>query len=303
MTKTMRDSFASTVTDLLDERADIAIVLADIGVGQLASTGATSRHPDRVVNVGIREQLMIGIAAGFALEGFRPIAHSYTPFLIERPFEQIKLDFVHQGLHGVLVSIGASYDATSEGRTHQAPADVALMSTLPEWSIHVPGHAEETAFLLRDAAAKQGQSAYIRLSDQMNSTAHLTHTGEFATIRSGGARGPLVIAVGPMLDRALVATEGLDATVLYASTVRPFDAAAVAGAVGSGDVVLVEPYLAGTSAAEVSAALINVPHRLLALGVPRTEHRHYGTITQHDVAHGLDTPGLRRRIRHFLAAA
>jgi transketolase len=303
MTTTMRDVFADTVTALLDERTDIAVILADIGVSRFADTGAVSRHPGRVVNVGIREQLMIGVAAGFALEGFRPIAHSYTPFLIQRPFEQIKLDFAHQGVHGILVSIGASYDATSEGRTHQAPGDVALMSTLPEWSIHVPGHAAETERLLRDAASWNNRSAYIRLSDQHNSEPHLAADGGLAMIRTGGSESPLVITVGPMLDRTLAATEGLDVTVLYASTVRPFDSDGVVGAIGGGDVVLVEPYLEGTSASEVSRALVNVPHRLLAIGVPASEHRHYGEIDQHDAAYGLDIPGLRHRIDNFLATA
>ena len=69
----------------------------------------------------------------------------------------------------------------------------------------------------------------------------------------------------------------------------------------SPDVVLVEPYLAGTSSAEVANALLDVPHRLLALGVERKEHRHYGSSSEHDQAYGLDAAGIRRRIADFLA--
>ncbi len=131
----MRTRFIEVTADLLDTDESIAVVLADIGVSRLAQTGAADRHPSRVINVGLREQLLIGVAAGLALEGMQPIVHSYTPFLIERPFEQIKLDLGHQDVGAVLVSIGASFDAAGEGRTHQSPGDVALMSTLPDWSI------------------------------------------------------------------------------------------------------------------------------------------------------------------------
>ena len=97
----------------------VAVVLADIGAG---ADPATTRAR---FNVGIREQLMIGVAAGLALEGYRPIVHSYAPFLVERPYEQIKLDLGHQDLGAVLVSSARRTTRRREGRTHQAPEDVA----------------------------------------------------------------------------------------------------------------------------------------------------------------------------------
>ncbi len=98
-----------------------------------------------------------------------------------------------------------------------------------------------------------------------------------------------------------MAIEGLDVTVLYTSTVRPFDRAALAATLGRPDIVLVEPYAAGTSAGEVAEALLDVPHRLLSLGVPRVELRRYGTPPDHTRAYGLDAAGLRRSIAGFLA--
>ena len=90
-------------------------------------------------------------------------------------------------------------------------------------------------------------------------------------------------------------------TVAYATTVRPFDADGLRSLeAGSGAVVLVEPYLAGTSSYEVASALASRPHRLLSLGVPRTELRRYGTPADHAAAHGLDAAGIRRSVTGFL---
>ena len=89
-------------------------------------------------------------------------------------------------------------------------------------------------------------------------------------------------------------------TVLNANTVRPFDHRTLAAVAGSGEVVLVEPYLAGTSAHEVAVALQSVPHRLLALGVGRAELRRYGSAEQHIAAHGLDAAGIRAAVDRFL---
>ncbi|MGP3982546.1 transketolase family protein [Streptomyces sp. KR80] len=326
---TMRERFAATTSRLLDEDPSLAVVLAEIGTDGFDQ--ARRRHPDRVINVGIREQLMIGAGGGLALTGMRPIMHTFASFLVERPFEQVKLDFGHQGVGGVLVSAGASYDWPAGGYTHMAPGDVALLDTLDSWTVHVPGHPDEAEQLLRHAAAAKDDKVYVRLSAQHNASARpVTGSSGFLPVREG--RSGVVVAVGPMLDNVLTAVEGLDVTVLYAATVRPFDAAALraavagaataAGAAGTGtasrsgaesrtgtanrsgaaaaDVVLVEPYLAGTSVAAAGDALADTPHRVLGLGTWRRELRRYGAIDEHLAAHGLDPRGLRERITAFL---
>ncbi|MEU8995682.1 transketolase family protein [Streptomyces caniferus] len=296
---TMRERFASVTSRLLEEDPRLAVVLADIGTAGFAE--AAQRHPDRVVNVGIREQLLIGVGGGLALTGLRPILHTFASFLVERPFEQVKLDFGHQGVGGVLVSAGASYDWPSGGLTHMAPGDIALLDTLDGWTVHVPGHPDEAETLLRHAAAAGDDKVYVRLSVQANAAPRAVDGAGFLTLREG--RAGVVIAVGPMLDNVLAATEGLDVTVLYATTVRPFDAAALraaAGAAEAADVVIVEPYLAGTSTRSAGEALEDRPHRLLGLGVGRQELRRYGQIDEHLAAHGLDPQGLRERIAGFV---
>jgi transketolase len=113
-------------------------------------------------------------------------------------------------------------------------------------------------------------------------------------------RAGTVVAVGPVADDVLAATAGLDVTVLYAATVRPFDHAGLRAALGGTAVVIVEPYLAGTSAGAVTQALADVPHRVLGLGVGRDELRKYGTMAEHIAAQRLDPAGLRPRIAGFL---
>lgn len=297
----MRARFVETTTELLDTDPRLAVVLADITESAFAP--AAARHPDRVINVGIREQLLISAAGGLALTGMRPIVHTIASFLIERPFEQIKLDLNHQDVGAVLVSVGASYDVAAGGRTHQSPGDVALLDTLPGWTIHVPGHADEAEALLRHAAADGDSRVYLRLSTQSNAAPRPVTPGGFATIRTG--RDAVVLAVGPMLDSVLAATEGLDVTVLYASTIRPFDTAGLRSAVNAAtaNVILAEPYLTGTSSGHVARALSDAPHRTLALGVRNSEVRRYGTPDDHARHHGLDPASLRTQIAEFLPVA
>ncbi len=294
----MRTSFVHTASHLLDSDPRTAVVLADISADQF--TAAAERHPARVLNVGIREPLMVSVAGGLALTGMRPIAHSYAPFLVERSFEQIKLDLSHQDASAVLVSVGASYDTSGGGRTHHSPGDVALLDTLPGWAVHVPGHPGEVAALVA-AAVDADRPAYVRLSTQANATARPGATsGTLDVVRTG--RQAVVVAVGPVLDQVLAATDGLDVSVAYATTVRPLDTAGLRGLAGAArdTVVLVEPYLAGTSARLVDEALADRAHRTLSLGVGRTEVRRYGTPQDHDRLHGLDPAGIRASLTAFL---
>jgi transketolase len=283
---TMRKRFYELATRALDDDPRTAIVLAEIGASELP------RH-ERVFNVGIREQLMIGVAAGLAFEGLRPVVHSYTPFVVERPYEQIKLDLGHQDVGAILVSTGASYDGATSGRTHQSPADVALLSALPGWTIHVPGHPDELERVFSEAL-RTDDRVYVRMSEESNEAP--VHADGMAVLRRGSDAAPVVVAVGPTLDETLAATRDLDMTVAYLATVRPFDADGLRALVRGTDVVLVEPYLAGTSAAEVSAALVDRPHRLLSLGVANVELRRYGSGREHRAAHGLDAAGIRRSL-------
>lgn len=297
---TMRQAFVDTVTEALDTDPRVALVLAEISGDRFVD--AAARHPERVLNLGIREQALVSVAGGLALTGLRAVVHTIAPFLVERPFEQLKLDLNHQDVGALVVSTGASYDYPSSGRTHMAPGDVALIDTLPGWTVHIPGHPAEAEALLRSALPGD-DLAYLRLSERVNAEPLVTGPG-WRTIRSG-SRG-VVLAVGPMLDPVLAATAALDMTVLYTATIRPFDAVGLRAAVRSAtaEVVLVEPYLRGTSTHAVNDALADTPHRVLALGVRReVELRAYGTADEHEAAHGLGPTGIGAAVRNFLDAA
>ncbi len=182
---------------------------------------------------------------------------------------------------------------------------MALLDTLPGFAVQVPGHPDEVRGLLRGAVGVlDSWSTYLRLSSESNRSALPVWPG-LQVVRSG--REAVVVAVGPMLSPVLDAVGDLDVTVAYATTVRPFDgeglrvlASASAGP-AAGTVVLVEPYLAGTSAHAVSEALAGRPHRLLSLGVPRAELRRYGTAADHAALYGLDAAGIRRSVTGFVS--
>jgi transketolase len=284
------------VNDLIETDPNTALVLAAISTNYFGD--ALKRFPDRVINVGIMEQTAVSLAAGFALEGFHPIVHSIAPFVVERPFEQIKLDFCYQGLGGTLISIGASYDYGTDGMTHHGCADVPILKTLPRMQICVPGTSDEFETLLRQTY-DNGAPTYIRTSVQQNDSSRTVSFGRLHLEREG--RDGIVVAVGPMLDRTLAAAEGMDLTVLYATTVAPFDEETLRNAAKvSTNVILVEPYYEGGLVRDIARALQAVPARIEAIGVPHRVLERYGSPERLDREVGLTVDGIRTRITSFL---
>jgi transketolase len=290
----MREQAMATAVDLFEHDERVALVMADISLDYLRP--AIEHDPRRAVNAGIMEQTAVGIAAGFALEGFHPIVHTLAPFLAERPLEQIKVDFGYQGLGGTFISAGAPYDYGESGGTHHAAGDIQALGSIPGLEVLVPGSAPETAALLR-ASYANGRPTYLRTSVAENRQPVELAAGGLTVVRRGA--DVTVVAAGPFLSRALDALDGVDATVLYATTLVPLDAGTLARQASS-KVVLVEPAYEGTSAAQISAALSDRPTQLLSIGVPRQFIERYGTSTEHDAALGLDVRGIRDRILSFL---
>ena len=234
--ESMRDRFYRLVPELLAETPDTALVLAVIGSGYL-DPRQRARLASRIIDVGIREQLLVSVAGGLALAGVRPVVHTFAPFLVERPYEQVKLDLGHQGVGALLVGGGGSYDWPEGGETHFGRRDVALLDTLDGWTVQVPGHADEAETFLRQGIQRR-DAVYLRLGEASNAEPFDVREPRLHVVRRGSARArAAVVAVGPMLDRTLAATEGLDVTVAYAATVRPFDAAGLRALPGAADTV------------------------------------------------------------------
>lgn len=164
------------------------------------------------------------------------------------------------------------------------PGELARFAARPDWTVYVPGHAEEVRQTVL-AATTRGERAYVHVSTESNAEPRRGATDGFVLVRDGGAG--VVLAVGATLDPVLRATAGLDLAVLYTAVVRPFDEVGLRTAVLAAehaDVVLVEPCPRGTSAHHIAGTLVHVPHRLLALGGPD----------------GLDEAELARAVREFM---
>jgi transketolase len=297
MAESMRDRMGKVVCDLLETDPHTALVLADISTDYFRDV--KKKYPNRVVNVGIMEQTAVSVAAGFAMEGFHPIVHSITPFVVERPFEQIKDDLCYQGLGGTLISIGASYDYGTDGMTHYGAADVPILKTLPRMQCCVPGTADEFESLLRQTYAN-GAPTYLRTSIRQNISGRPVSFGKLHIEREG-SQG-IVVAVGPMLDRTLEAIDNFDVAVLYATTVVPFDEATLRDIAtrSPANVIVVEPYYEGGLMYEIARTLQAAPARIEAIGVPHRIIRKYGPPEQLDQAVGLTVEGIRGRVSQFL---
>lgn len=286
----MRKQFVTTTERLLDEDPRIVVLLGDIGV--FAFRNAFKKYPQRVINIGILEQATVSVAAGLAKEGFIPLFHSIAPFVVERAFEQIKVDFGYQSLGGNFVSVGGSYDYAALGCSHHCPGDVSLMQAVPGMEIIVPGHPAELDALMSQTYAS-GHPTYYRLSERSNRDTRAVTFGKAEVVCNGS--GPTVVTVGPFLDRVIEALDGTDATILYYTTVSPFDAVTLRQHAGDGRILCVEPFYEGTLAASVMQALHGRRIALSSMGVPRQFLTSYGNADYHDRSCGLLAPDIRAR--------
>lgn len=148
----MRKQFPQTVLELMDKDERIVVLLGDIGVHAFRDVFA--KYPKRCYNIGICEQTMVGMAAGMAMAGMIPIVHTIEPFLVDRAFEQIKLDFGYQELPGNIVGVDISTTAPNLGYTHQCPYAISHMKDVQGMKTFEPSTAEEFNTWFKDGYDK-----------------------------------------------------------------------------------------------------------------------------------------------------
>lgn len=293
----MRKQFVKTIEDLMGHDERLVLLLGDIGV--YGFHNAFDLYPERTYNIGICEQAMTSLAAGLAKEALIPVIHSIAPFAVERCYEQIKVDLCYQNLSANIVSVGASYDYAALGCTHHCPGDVAILRNLPNMEIVVPGTAAEFDQLFRSAYA-DGRPTYFRLSERSNPQSVTVEFGRASVVRHGNLA--TVVAVGPALAATIEATQSLDVTVLYYTTLAPFDHQTLRGNVGSGKIILVEPFYEGTLFPDVLDALQGMSVQVSSLGIPKQFLTNYGHSTEHDRWCGLAADQITARLEDFINA-
>ena len=158
----LRKKFAKVALDLAKKDPRVVIIVADISHGVFAEF--RKKFPNRYFNIGICEPAIVSMAAGLSKVGFIPFVHTIAPFLIERSYEQIKLDFAYQKLNVNLVSTGSSFDYSQLGCSHHCYSDVSLIKKFRGSQIFLPSsELELEGFIKRNYSKKKIN--YFRLTD------------------------------------------------------------------------------------------------------------------------------------------
>ena len=156
----MRKRFGEVISKLADKNENIIIIVADIGYGVFDDF--REKYPDRFINMGICEQSIISVASGMALEGLQPWVYTITPFLIERPFEQVKLDINQQNVNVNLVGYA---DYPTLGPTHSEINAKEMMKLFNNIESFFPSDGDETEKMILHAYERKGPSFISLKSD------------------------------------------------------------------------------------------------------------------------------------------
>jgi transketolase len=271
-----RDAFVAVLERLASENPRIAAVCND-SVGSSKLGGFKARFPDRLVNVGIAEQAMVGVGAGLANGGMLPFVCAASCFLTGRALEQVKADIAYSNANVKLIGISSGMAYGELGPTHHSIEDFAWMRVLPNLPVIAPCDSIETAAAVEWAASYDGP-VFLRLSrvgvPDLLPVGHVFQPGKANLLRDGDA--VTLIANGTLTHRMmkaadLLGAEGIQARVLNMATVRPIDVEAViAAAQDTGAILTAEEHSTfgglGSAIAEVVVAESPVPMKIL--GVP-----------------------------------
>ncbi|NPU12437.1 transketolase [Bradyrhizobium sp. 83002] len=224
----MRNAFADELTKLGNEDSRVVMLSGDIG--NRLFDKFKDKHPSRFFNCGVAEANMMGVAAGMAMNGLRPVAYTITPFVTTRCLEQIRTDVCYHEAPVTIVAVGAGLAYSGLGPTHHACEDISFLRSIPNMVVICPGDAFEVRGALR-AAMQQDRPVYIRMGKKGEPVVHKGpivdfKIGKAITIEEGS--DVCLLSTGNMLPEAIEAAhrlkeKGISAEVVSFHTVKPLD--------------------------------------------------------------------------------
>ena len=224
--KGLRQEFADTMLEIGPHDEDLVVMVGDISHGILQPFAKACQG--RYFNIGICEPAMVNLASGLSKVGLNPVVHTIAPFITERSYEQIKLDFGYQNLSMNLISVGGSFDYTQLGCSHHCYTDVSLLAHLNRAVITLPASPIEFNKLFKDIY-QQDTINYFRLTEYAHGVdfkEEQIQIGKAIKVTSG--EDITIAALGSQLKTALKASEslksnGISAEIIYYHTFKPFD--------------------------------------------------------------------------------
>ena len=273
----MRNTFIATLEELAAQNPRIWLLCGDLGFSVLERFA--DKFPDRYLNVGVSEQNMAGIAAGLGISGNTVFTYSIGNFPTLRCLEQLRNDVCYHGADVKVVSVGGGYAYGSQGYSHHALEDVAIMSVLPGIEVFVPADPAEVRAVVRYIAESR-RPAYLRLSragEPVLDPRPIADIRRVRPLRDG--TGVTILVSGPIASACLAAADrmvrdGIGVRVVSVPCLKPLDRDGVLAALdGACLVVSVEEHVArGGLNRELAGILAEQPThpRLLGLAVPET---------------------------------
>lgn len=270
-----RVAFAETLIELAETDSRVVAVCND-SIGSSNLKGFQKRFPDRMINVGIAEQDLVGVGAGLANSGLLPFVCGGSCFLTGRALEQIKIDLGYSRSNVKLCGISSGVAYGELGPTHHSIEDFAWTRAIANMTVIAPADPTETAAALRAVAEMDGP-VFLRLSRMpvpvIYPKGYEFQIGQASWLRRGADL--TLIANGTMVCRALQAAsllqaKGVSAGVLNMATVRPIDREAIAAAAANGPIVTVEEHttFGGLGGAVAEVVVTTHPTRMRLLGFP-----------------------------------
>ena len=224
----MRNAFADELTKLGNEDPRVVMLTGDIGNRLFDKFRAT--HAERFFNCGVAEANMMGVAAGMAMSGLRPIAYTITPFVTTRCLEQIRVDVCYHEAPVIIVAVGAGLSYAGLGPTHHSCEDISFLRSIPNMVVICPGDAWEVRAALR-AALGQDRPVYIRMGKKGEPLVHANIPADFVigraiTIEDG--KDVCLLSTGNMLPETIAAAhllreKGVSVRAVSFHTVKPLD--------------------------------------------------------------------------------